>query len=105
MDSQTFYEKYPDGLMTPTHRPDTGCSKCLKGRYCYEHDYRVVTDMLLTLWQDMIWLMSSVPCMETHGYIRRYQWLLNHLSEIQERRKPQKLTSASIAGTRRFVVA
>src|SRR5439155_16312502 len=52
-----FFEKYPHGLMTPTHRPETGCRACRKGKFCMEHDYFVTRDMLFTMHDDLGQLM------------------------------------------------
>ncbi len=117
---ETFYEEFPMGLMTPTYRPGLGCG-CRKGKSCYTHGQWEVMKMLLALWDDIIVLMSHVPCEEVHGYISRYEWLLDHLVQLRQRpepkklpprpepkklpqrREPERLTVAALAGTRRFV--
>ncbi len=120
MHKQTFYEKFPMGIMTQTYREGIGCG-CRKGKSCYEHGQWVVMKMLLALWDDIIWLMSSVPCKEVHGYISRYEWLLDHLEQLRQRPepkklpprpepgklpqrpKPERLTVGALAGTRRLI--
>lgn len=92
------------GLMTPTHRPETGCPECLKGQFCYEHGYRVMLDQLLTLWHDIVRLLSEVPCHQEYGYVDRYEWLLGLLEHIQQSTRPKRLTTAVLACTRRLVV-
>jgi len=67
---KTFYEEYPMGIMTPTTRPDTGCPRCLKGKSCYDHGYKVIMDMLLTLWADIRELMSHIPLEEGGVWLR-----------------------------------
>lgn len=114
MHKQTFYEEFPMGIMTPTTRPDTGCPRCLKGKSCYDHGYKVIMDMLLTLWADIRELMSHIPLEEEgYGYVRRYKWLLSVLQDsprqrpepekLPQRPEPQRLTVAALAGTRRLV--
>ena len=111
---KTFYEEYPMGIMTPTTRPDTGCRRCLKGKSCYDHGYKVIMDMLLTLWADIRELMSHIPLEEEgYGYVRRYKWLLSVLQDpprqrpepkkLPQRPKPERLTVGALAGTRRLI--
>ncbi len=119
---QTFYEKFPMGIMTPTSRPDTGCPRCSKGKNCYDHGYKVIMKMLLTLYHDITDLMSYVPLEEEGNcYVRRYKWLTSALQQppqrpepkklpprpepekLPKRREPERLTVGALAGTRRFV--
>ena len=48
----TFYKKFPLGILTPTHRPETGCPFCRKGKFCMEHDYWTIFDMVVALHSD-----------------------------------------------------
>jgi len=109
-----FYQKYPHGLMTPTHRPETGCRACRKARFCIEHDHLVTREMLLTLHDDMIQLMPRcedferllvmVPLPPTASYEERYLWLLELLHRIKiERQKPKGIWSAVLERTHRVV--
>jgi hypothetical protein len=80
----TFYERFPQGIMTPT--ADPSCGDCKRWGYCQFHLYQQLADMVSALY---------------HDYSRRLSW-----EEWQRCNslKPTRLKSVSqISGVRRFL--